>query len=121
MTSPSPLRSAQVALLRVARHLAAADAPRQFYPLPQVQAASIALDVDRDLMPWIFAALLARPDFEAWYALRDTPGGYAQLRAELTTITPSIMPPEWVGDDFEVRFETLLDQLDLSANFLGLD
>ena len=109
------IRRAQDALRQVALRLAASHGRHQFYALGPVLSASAALDVDTALAPWVLAALVGRPDFEAYYALRDVPATYARLRADLTAAAPAPAPMRRVGDDLGDSLESVLDWLDLAA------
>lgn len=80
----SLVQQAQAALCTVARELARTAGRRQHYALPHVQAVTAAIGLDHELAPWVFAALVARADFDAFFALRDTPGSYVQLRTALS-------------------------------------
>lgn len=119
------IQPAQAALCKVARRLFDAHGQHQFYTLPQVQEASTQVVIDRALMPWVFAGLVQRTDFDAYYSLRDVPGDYRQLRTDLSR--PSAPAPSGgqvalVSDEeFEVTLETLLDLLDLAADAGGID
>lgn len=99
---PGRLRAIQRALCGVAAALAGQYGQRQFYTLAQVRAG--AAGVHANWHPWVFAVFVARADFEAWFAVRDTPGSYEQLRAALATSRPEDVP-EWVpppGLDLEL-------------------
>ncbi len=79
------IRGAQRDLCRVALRLAETDGRHQFYTLARVQAVAAATNADAESIPWIFAGLLSKDNFEAYYSLRDVPGTYGQLRADLMT------------------------------------
>lgn len=93
---PGRLRAIQRALCDVAATLAARHGQRQFYGLAQVRAAAAGVAVD--WQPWVFAVFVARADFEAWFAVRETPGSYEQLRAALSAPRPEVVD-EWAAPD----------------------
>ena len=106
---------AQLALCRVACCLAKSQGQRQFYDLTLVQAATLACGVDRELTPWVFAGLIRRPDFEAYYSLREVPGTYEQLHLDLSSV-PFTVPGglEESGDRADA-YASLLDWLEVLA------
>lgn len=118
------IQPAQAALCKVARRLFDAHGQHQFYTLPQVQEAATQVDIDRTLMPWVFAGLVQRTDFDAYYSLRDVPGDYRQLRTDLSRpsdiASPDRRVPRVSDDDFEDMLESLLDLLDLAADANGI-
>lgn len=118
------IRPAQAALCKVARRLFDAHGQHQFYTLPQVQEAATQVDIDRPLMPWVFAGLVQRTDFDAYYSLRDVPGDYRQLRTDLSRPSDAASPDGKVAlisdDEFEDMLESLLDLLDLAADANGI-
>ena len=81
---PGRARAAQRAVVAVGRGLARAHGQRQFYALAQVQAQIAAADVAPVLQAWVHATFVARADFEAYFAMRETPGTCEQLRAALS-------------------------------------
>lgn len=108
---PGRFRVIQRAVCDVARGLSRQHGQRQFYTLAQVRES--AAGVDAQWQPWIFAVFTARADFDAWFAVRDTPGSYEQLRAALaapdtapdTTHLPAWTPADdgrWDGDSVEL-------------------
>ncbi len=115
------LQFAQAALCKVAREISKSDGQQQFYSLTRVQSVAIASCVDRELIPWVAAALVTRPDFEAFYALRDVPGTYSQLRTQLSTPAPRNANSETTGSEFEEQLVTVLDWLDLAADIADCD
>ena len=121
--APAPagprIRLAQAAFLKVALRLCERHGQHQFYAFAQVREAAGGIDVDPELMPWVFAGLLPRADFEAYFALRDVPGDYRQLRTDLNG---PASPPSAVcapSDDFEEQLEALREWLDLAVEIAG--
>lgn len=110
------MRSAQRDLCRVALHLAETDGRHQFYTLARVQAVAAAINVNAELIPWIFAGLLTRDDFEAYYSLRDVPGTYGQLRTDLTPLALKSSASEAEPVDFREQLLSALDWLDLAGD-----
>lgn len=116
---PGRFRAIQRATCAVARALAQAHGQRQFYALSQVRAS--AGEVSAELQPWIFAVFVTRADFEAWFALRETPAPYDRLRAALSTpdvfadvaewSPPSDMP-DWDFDDADLWWTACLVAMD---------
>ena len=83
---------------------------RQFYSLAQVQAQVAACGVDAALSAWAFAVFVTREDFEAFFAIRQTPGNYPALRAAMTPSEPRPRPlpePFVVDGDLEIPPEAL--------------
>ncbi len=115
------LQQAQAALCKVARELSKCDGQHQFYTLPRVQSVTIASSVDRELVPWVVAALVTRADFEAFYALREVPGTYLQLRTQLSTPAPRSSNAEAADAEFEEQLSSVLDWLDLASDFEDFD
>jgi hypothetical protein len=115
------LPQAQAALCKVARELSKVDGHHQFYPLTRVQSVTTAIGVDRELAPWVLAALITRPDFDAFYALRESPGTYLQLRTQLSTPVPRSSNFEASDAEFEDELSSVLDWLDLASEFDGFD
>lgn len=59
--------------------------------------------VDGALQAWVHAMFVARAGFEAYFAVRGTPGTYARSRAmlsapELRTASPGSSSDEWLDD-----------------------
>ena len=114
---PGRLRVIQAAACAVSRGLAGLHGRRQFYMLSQVQAAVSAVDIA--LLAWIHALFVTRDDFGAYFAMRETPGRYEQLRAAMSR-------PEARGttnsawhrslEDPEVDLGDLWDLLDRAAD-----
>ncbi len=115
---PSRFRAIQRATCAVARTLAQAHGQRQFYTLSQVRAS--ASEVSAELQPWVFAVFVTRADFEAWFALRETPAPYDRLRAALSTPDVSADVPEgsplpdmpdgdWEFDDADLWWTACLE------------
>ncbi len=94
---PGRLRAIQRATCAVARRLAQAHGQRQFYALSQVKAS--VGDVSAALQPWVFAVFVTRADFDAWFALRETPAPYDRLRAALSRPDVPADVPEWTPPD----------------------
>lgn len=115
------LNQAQAALCKVARELSIRDGRRQFYTLTRVQSVAAASSVDRELVPWVLAALVTRADFEAFYALREVPGTYQQLRTQLSTPMPRISNAETSDTEIDEQLSSVLDWLDLASDFEDLD
>lgn len=115
------IRRAQAAFLKVALRLSERHGQHQFYALPQVQEAAAQDDVDRELAPWVFAGLLQRRDFDAYYALRDVPGDYRQLRTDLNGPSRTASPACDAADDLEAQLESLGDWLDLAMEIADGD
>ena len=115
------LRQAQVALCNVAHALSRSDGQHQFYPLARVQSATAASTVGRELVPWVIAALVTRADFEAFYALRQVPGTYLQLRTQLSAPQPRIANADASEVEFSEQLWSVLDWLDLAGNLEDLD
>lgn len=106
---------AQAALCRVACCLGKSQGQRQFYDITLVQAATLACGVGRELIPWVFAGLIRRPEFEAYYSLREVPGTYEQLRSDLSSVpftTPNDL--EQSGDSAD-EYASLLNWLEVLA------
>jgi|GEM_PF-4061466 len=124
-TQDTRIQPAQAALCKVARRLFDAHGQHQFYTLPQVQEASTQVTIDRTLLPWVFAGLVRRADFDAYYSLRDVPGDYRQLRTDLSRPSAPASSDGTVtlvsDAEFEDMLETLLDLLDLAADAGGID
>ena len=100
---PARWRAVQAATLAVGRGLSRAHGLHQFYSLSQVQRQVGVAAVDGALQAWVHAMFLARADFEAYFAVRETPGTYAQLRAmlsapELRAASPGSSSDEWPDD-----------------------
>ena len=119
--SEGRLQHAQAALCKVAQALSNSDGQHQFYPLARVQSAAATSKVDRELVPWVLAALVTRADFDAFYALRQVPGTYLQLRTQLSTPAPRIANAEASEVEFAEQLWSVLDWLDLAENLEGLD
>ncbi len=115
------LQQAQAALCKVARELSKCDGQHQFYTLTRVQSVTTASSVDRELVPWVIAALVTRADFEAFYALREVPGTYLQLRTQLSTPAPRSSNAEASNAEFEEQLSSVLDWLDLASDFEDFD
>lgn len=110
------LRAAQGALCKVAGALAVRHGQRQFHALARVQAVVAALEVERELVPWVLAALVTRGDFEAFHALRDAPGSYLQLRTRLSTPAPRLADVGAFDAEVEEQLSTLLEWLELAVD-----
>ena len=100
---PARWRAVQAATLAVGRGLSREHGLHQFYSLTQMQRQVGVAAVDGALQAWGHAMFVARADFEAYFAVRETPGTYAQLRAmlsapELRTASPSASSDEWLDD-----------------------
>ncbi len=115
------LPQAQAALCKVARELSKVDGQHQFYTLTRVQSVTAAISVDRELVPWVLAALVTRADFEAFYALREAPGTYLQLRTQLSTPAPRSSNAEASDAEFQEQLSSVLDWLDLASDFEDFD
>lgn len=118
---PGRFRTIQRATCAVARTLAQAHGQRQFYALSQVRAS--ASGVSAELQPWVFAVFVTRADFEAWFALRETPASYDRLRAALSTpevsadVREGSPPPgmperDWEFDDADLWWTACLAATD---------
>jgi hypothetical protein len=94
---PGRLRAIRSALCAVAPSLAQQHGQRQFYTLEQV--ASTLRGIAADWHPWIFAVFVARTDFEAWFAMRETPGSYVQLRGALAAQAVADATPWALAED----------------------
>ena len=81
---PGRLRAIQRAACAVAGGLSRLHGQRQFYPIAHVQSQARSAAVDSALLAWIYALFVKSEDFEAFFAVRETPGTYAQLRAALS-------------------------------------
>ena len=81
---PGGLLAVHAAVSAVAGGLARAHGQRQFYSLAQVQAQAVARGMDTAASAWAFAAFVTREDFEAFFAVRESPGGYRALRAAMS-------------------------------------
>ena len=81
---PGGVPAAYGVLSEVARRLAQAHGQRQFYSLAQVQHQAAAVPVDAVLSAWVYAAFVTRADFDAFFAMREAPGGYVELRAAMS-------------------------------------
>ena len=108
-------------MCKVAQALSSSDGQHQFYPLGRVQSATVASGVDSELVPWVLAALVTRADFEAFYALRQVPGTYMQLRTHLSVPTPRIANAQASEVEFAERLWSVLDWLDLAEDIEDLD
>lgn len=100
---PARWRAVQAATLAVGRGLSREHGLHQFYSLTQVQRQVGVAAVDGALQAWVHAMFVARADFEAYFAVRETPGTYAQLRPmlsapELRTASPGASSDEWLDD-----------------------
>lgn len=92
---PGRFRTIQRLACAVGRGLASAHGQHQFYSLAQVQAQCRACAVDAALVAWVFAVFVTRADFEACFAMRETPGTYGQLRTALSPADPRVAPESW--------------------------
>lgn len=110
------VQQAQAALCTVARALARTEGRRQHYALPRVQAVTAAIGLDRELAPWVFAALVARADFDAFFALRDTPGSYVQLRTALSATGARRSTTDLSDPAPDDPLASVLEWLDLAAD-----
>ncbi len=81
---PGRARAVQRAVLAVGRGLAQAQGQRQFYSLAQVQAQAAAVGVAPALQAWVHATFVSPADFEAYFAMREIPGTYEQLRSAMS-------------------------------------
>ena len=100
---PATWRAVQAAALAVGRGLSRERGLHQFYSLTQVQRQVGVAAVDGALQAWVYATFVACADFEAYFAIRETPGTYAQLRAVLSAPELRIAPPgpsrdEWLDE-----------------------
>ena len=109
---PGRARAVQRAVVAVGQGLARAHGQRQFYALAQVQAQAVATDVAPALQAWVHATFVARADFEAYFAMRETPGAYEQLRAAMAVPEVRVRSDEPFFDD---PVDTLWQWLDLLA------
>jgi len=100
-------RTLHAALSEVARGLARAHGQRQFYALAGVQSQLLASGVAPALSPWVFAAFVAREDFDAFFAMRETPGTYAELRAAMSASVPREAVPDKSFETLEGPLEDL--------------
>jgi hypothetical protein len=119
-TGPPNMQPIVAAVFETARALSLQHGQRQFYTLAQVQSQSASCDVDRMMLPWIFAALVRRADFEAYFAFRDVSGTYQQLR---TTLSAQQVHEATDGSsevDPREALSSALDWLDLAADFSDL-
>ncbi len=107
------LQAVRTAVSEVARGLARAHGQRQFYSLAQVQAQAVAAGVDAALWAWVFATLVTGDDFVAFFALRESPGGYRELRAAISAPEPRVVPPEKSVGSSEAELDELWSWLDL--------
>ena len=110
---PGRARAVQRVVVAVGQGLARAHGQRQFYALAQVQAQAVAADAAPVLLAWIHAAFVSRADFEAFFAMRETPGTYEQLRAAMSMPEPRGSSEELMFDD---AVDTLWRWLDLLAD-----
>jgi hypothetical protein len=104
------------AVVEVADALSLRSGRRQFYTLAQVQSQATSCGIDRPVVPWVFAALVTRSDFEAYYAVREVPGTYQQLRERLSARRTNLSPDESSDDDVRERLWSALDWLELAAD-----
>jgi hypothetical protein len=100
---PARWRAVQAAALAVGRGLSREHGLHQFYSLSQVQRPVGVAAVDGALQAWVHVMFVARADFEAYFAVRETPGTHAQSRAtlsapELRTASPGSSSDEWLDD-----------------------
>ena len=100
---PARSRAIQVAALAVGRGLSREHGLRRFYPLAQVQTQIGVAAVDGALHAWVYATFVSRADFDAYFAVRETPGTYARLRAAMSAPEARIVSPEpsdadWLDD-----------------------
>jgi hypothetical protein len=103
---PGGLPNVQVVVGNVARGLARAHGQRQFYSLAQVLSQAGAWRVDTVLSAWIYAAFVTRGDFDAFFAVRETPGGYGELRAAMSRVEPRVVPEPTLRDhDIEIEID----------------
>jgi hypothetical protein len=109
---PGRARAVQRAVVAVGQGLARAHGQRQFYALAQVQAQAVAAEVAPALQAWVHATFVARADFEAYFAMRETPGTYEQLRAAMSVPEVRVQSYEPFFDD---PVDTLWQWLDLLA------
>ena len=116
----SDLRPILTAVCRVAHDLSLQYGQRQFYTLAQVQLHAGSCGVDRLHVAWVFAALVTRADFEAYYAVRDVPGTYQHLRAALSEKPAHIVPAGSSAEDPREALWSALDWLDLAADIQDL-
>ena len=96
---PGRARAVQRAVVAVGQGLARAHGQQQFYALAQVQAQAVAADVAPALQAWVHATFVARADFEAYFAMRETSGAYEQLRAAMSVPEVRMHAGESLFDD----------------------
>jgi len=109
---PGRARAVQRAVVAIGQGLAQAHGQRQFYALAQVQAQAAAVGVAPALQAWVHATFVSRADFEAYFAMRETPGTYEALRAAMSVPDVRVRSDEPVLDD---AVDTLWRWLDLLA------
>lgn len=105
---PTRWRAIQAAALAVGRGLSREHGLHQFYSLARVQREISAAAVDGALQAWIYATFVSRADFEAYFAVRETPGTYAQLRTAMSTPKARTAPSVSFCDDGPDDLEELL-------------
>ena len=115
---PGRFRAIQRAACATARGLAREHGQHQFYTLSQVQSQAAAVAVDASLLAWVYAVFVTRDDFEAYFAVREAPGTYWQLRVAMTPETRSVPDPTSgaVSDD---AWADCRDELDELAQWLA--
>jgi len=113
------MRCVHAAISEVARGLARAQGQRQFYGLSAVQAQLNASRVDPGLWAWIIAAFVAREDFEALFALRETPGTYAGLRQAMSAAVAREASPEQSFEASKLEMDDLWDWLGVLEGVVG--
>jgi hypothetical protein len=96
---PAGWRAIQSAAQAVGRALSREHGFHQFYPLGQVQRQIAAAVVDGAAQPWVYAMFVSHADFEAYFAVRETPGTYAQLRAAMSAPEARSVPAGLSGGD----------------------
>jgi len=113
------MRVVHAAIIEVARGLARAQGQRQFHGLSVVQAQLNASHVDPGLWAWIFAAFVAREDFEALFALREAPGTYAGLREAMSAAVAREASPGQSFEASELEIDDLWDWLGVLEDVVG--
>ena len=89
----------QRVVLAVGRGLALAHGQRQFHSLSQVQAQAAAIGIAPALQAWVHASFVSRADFEAYFAMRERPGSYEQMRAAMSMPAMRARSDEFGVDD----------------------
>ena len=108
---PGRWRAIQAAALAIGRGLSREHGQHPFYSLTQVQRQVAVAAVDGGLQAWVYAMFVARADFEAFFAVRETPGTYAPLRAALSAPELRTASPGASGDDWRDDLRWRLDQV----------